>query len=466
VRAFQVAAATPVNARGGDLRRTGGVWARVRRIVNGGRMAQEDPDFEAVIVPDELRCESLVRQIKLNGRSYPLFDLALFILKKPELFQVRFSGVRREGVEPKPLFQCVADGTVWTARNEAIRHVFDKHFASYYQTDKTPAERPKGVYSFVAQCGLSGTILGPPNHHDYQRNLRQLHAGKFSRMPFDAFKAKIRIVKDEAVLKQWIEDQSFKTEYVSLKAAVPAKLSSREEVERHFIENHIGDAIKTDAALTVPGTECGSMPSQVLRAVFRAAMEQQQKFPLRTVTNLSHFFSSQGLHFFKVNKTVTHVAAARPNHLDLATTPVSDGVRRILEFINSTTRCTRRKILETLAPAAVATAPENQSPPATADSTVASPVVAPAAPVESQTPEQVSVTADLRWLIHQGHVIEFANGMIETARPPKPRPVTPPRKPAPAATVQPGSPDVAPSPDTAPPPAQPAPDVQETPNSQ
>jgi len=42
-----------------------------------------------------------------------------------------------------------------------------------------------------------------------------------------------------------------------------------------------------------------------------------------------------------------------------------------------------------------------------------------------QAPEppsgQTQVVADLHWLIHQGHVIEFANGIIETAKKPRPK---------------------------------------------
>jgi hypothetical protein len=33
-----------------------------------------------------------------------------------------------------------------------------------------------------------------------------------------------------------------------------------------------------------------------------------------------------------------------------------------------------------------------------------------------------AVLTDLHWLIHQGHVIEFANGTLETAKKPLPRP--------------------------------------------
>jgi hypothetical protein len=40
------------------------------------------------------------------------------------------------------------------------------------------------------------------------------------------------------------------------------------------------------------------------------------------------------------------------------------------------------------------------------------------------------VISDLHWLIHQGHVIEFANGTLETAKKPVPKPPKPAAKPA------------------------------------
>lgn len=35
------------------------------------------------------------------------------------------------------------------------------------------------------------------------------------------------------------------------------------------------------------------------------------------------------------------------------------------------------------------------------------------------------MVGDLHWLVHQGHVIEFANGILETAKKPLPRPARP-----------------------------------------
>src|SRR5436190_3525844 len=172
------------------------------------------PEINCAFLPDDKGVESLARQIKMTGRAYPLFEIAHLILQKPERHSVTLS-VRKnpEGQVAQPLFQCALDDTVWLSEDEAVRNVMDRHFTTFYQPEKTQTDPPKGTYTFVAQCGMSGVILGPPNYHDYQNQLRKLHSERFSRMPFGMFKARVRIVKEESVVKKWTEDQSWTAEY-------------------------------------------------------------------------------------------------------------------------------------------------------------------------------------------------------------------------------------------------------------
>jgi len=381
------------------------------------------------LLPDDNGVESLARQIRMTGRAYPLFDIAQLILNKPERHQIKFVVKKNaEGQPVQPLYLCALDDTLWLSDEEAVQHVLTRHFATFYQAERTATEPPRGTYTFVAQCGLSGKILGPPNYHDYQVQLRKLHAERFARMPFESFKARVKIVKDEAIVKKWIEDRSFKTEYNCLNVPEPRKLASMEEVTKHFREFHMPNIIKAVETHVAGGAAARAMRSPGLQRAVRTAWEEQRRFPLQIATALSQQFAGHGLQFFKVNHTVTHVSVARPRYLDMEATPVSEGVRRIVEFINAQRRCTRRKLADALAPA--------PSPPPV-------PPAAPAAPAEGaapvpaaeSTPEQTALAGDLHWLIHEGHVIEFANGILETAKKPLPRPPKPekPEKPPEAA---------------------------------
>jgi hypothetical protein len=415
--------------RGGDRPRSGqkfGGKKDFRRGDNRGerRPAKRDfeppaplPEIAVAFLPDEKGVEQLARQIKMTGRAYPLFQIAQLVLQKPERYAVQLATKKKtDGAIAQPLFVCALDDSPWLSEDEAVAHVLKIHFATFYQTERTATEPPKGTYTFVAQCGMSGVILGPPNYHDYQNQLRKLHTERFSKMPFDVFKARVKIVKDEAVVKKWIEEQSFKTEYVCLNVPEPLKLPSVEEVEKHFRATHKDAIIKSVETLVVDGVKSRNLRSRELYRLVRAEWEDQKNFPLPVATTLSKQFAAHGLQFFKVNKTIVHVSVARPQFLDLETTPVSETIKRIVEFINANPRCTRRKLMETLAPSptTIEVKPEEQKP-------------------AEATPEQTALIADLHWLIHQGHVLEFADGRLETAKRPAPKPPKPEVKPAEAA---------------------------------
>jgi hypothetical protein len=253
----------------------------------------------------------------------------------------------------------------------------------------------------------------------------------------------VKIVKDEAVVKKWIEDQSFKTEYVCLNVPEPLKLATLEEVEKHFRATHKDSIIKAVETLTVAGLASRTLRCSGLQRLIHQEWDHQRHFPLPVATKLSQQFAHHGLQFFKVNKTVTHVNVARPLFLDLETTPVSENIKHIVEFINTHARCSRKKLIEALAPtpkaaASTAAAPVAATPapakpaptePAVAGEATAKPAkpTAPAAP--EATPEQTAIIVDLHWLIHQGHVLEFADGRLETAKKPLPKPVKLEKKP-------------------------------------
>ncbi len=399
------------------------------------------PEIHLSLLPDEKGVESLARQIKMTGRAYPLFDIAQMILQKPERHAVAFQVEKNaEGQPVQPLFLCALDDTLWLSMDEAIAHVLKKHFNTFYQAERTATEPPKGRYTFVAQCGMSGVILGPPNHHDYQNQLRKLHTERFARVPFEVYKSRVKIVRDEEVVKKWIDEQSFKTEYLCLNLPEALRLGSMEAVEKHFREVHVENIIKPVQSHTLSGSAARALRSPQLVRLVRQAWDDQRRFPLQIATVLSQQFATHGLQFFKVNKTITHVSVARPHYLDLEATPVSEGIRRIVDFINTHPKCNRRQLLESLAPV---------QPSANAQE--------PSNPADQQSLEQTAINADLHWLIHQGHVIEFANGSLETAKKPAPRP--PKAEPKSPATV------LQPAPETTPSPGSDAPRGTETPLS-
>src|SRR6202007_1260248 len=90
--------------------------------------------------------------------------------------------------------------------------------SSFSKVDITQSEPIKGNFTNVARCKLSGTLLGPTNHHDYQKRLRSLFEQRFSRrMTFADYQRQIEIVSDPALVEQWKEEARKITTYSTLK---------------------------------------------------------------------------------------------------------------------------------------------------------------------------------------------------------------------------------------------------------
>ena len=405
--------------RGRDERREGGDRRQKFQNRDGKRPQNRKGNFrrndgpprppleiDASIRPEKNGVEALAKQIKNSGRAYPLFDIARLIIAKSERYEAVFQTKRKEdGTVAQPLFFCQVDETVWLSEEQAIDHVLGRHFDTFYKTEKTEIDPPKGTYTFVAQCGMSDEILGPPNYHGYQEKLRSLHAERFARLPFDVFKSRVKIVHDEEVVNKWIEEQSCKTEYIAINLPEEARLDSRDAVRSHFREHHLGNLIASVDSIALKGNVYTRKSPPRMQNLVRRAFDEQRRFPIKVVNMLSQEFSSHGLQFFKRKKSVTHVSVSRPHHLDLENTPVSESIRDIVSFIIDTENCTRRNVLEKFAP-------EPEAPEASGEGDEKKD-----APL---SPERTAVLSDLHWLVHQGHVIEYANGLMEVA--PKPQP--------------------------------------------
>ena len=118
---------------------------------------------------------------------------------------------------------------------------------------------------------MSDEILGPPNYHGYQEKLRSLHAERFARLPFDVFKSRVKIVHDEEVVNKWIEEQSYKTEYIAINLPEEARLDSRDAVRSHFREHHLGNLIASVDSIALKAT---STPASRRRACKTSCAER------------------------------------------------------------------------------------------------------------------------------------------------------------------------------------------------
>ena len=180
-------------------------------------------EIEIRFVPHAPALENVAAQIKSGSVAYSLFALARLFLEKPERYDVRL-----KAKPESPLYQLGENGALSTGRDFLERDAFRFAQQDFYKIDITESEPIKGNFTNVARCKLSGTLLGPTNHHSYQARLRNLYEQRFSRrMSFADYQRQIEIVSDPAAVEQWKEEARKITTLTALRKNLPLHFHRR-----------------------------------------------------------------------------------------------------------------------------------------------------------------------------------------------------------------------------------------------
>jgi hypothetical protein len=360
--------------------------------------SSELTNIQVHFTPEAKALESVIEQIRMTGRAYPLFSLSKMFLDKPErhgvMFRTKSPG---KGQSAQPLFQCLLCTAVALSESQAIVHVLTQHRSQFYEEERVASEPPKGNFTSVARCDLNGALLGPSNYHGYQSNVIQLYKKQFSHMSFDRFKQSISSIRDPELVKKWMEQSSHKSTFKCLQVDPPVTLPSESDIERHFREHHSAKAIHKSSEITMTGEASRGLEDHRVVQLIRTHWEKEDQFPANLANRLRQSFNKVGLHVFKARKGMQFVSPFHPKALVADPVDVSPNVVKILDFIKSNPHADRKKLLEALEQKPVSDTPTEAAPPTT---------------------EPSPILNDLHWLIHQGHVIEYHTGLLDVVRPP------------------------------------------------
>jgi len=366
---------------------------------------------EVQFVPDEKGFTAIIEAMKHSHHAYALFDVAKLVLNKPERHLVRV--IRKPPAEGRvsALSKAAADGALFLARDEAFRHALLTQEEKLCRQETKPVDPPKGNFTFVNRCGITGVLLGPPNHHEYQTILVRHHQRRLRHMPFEDFRARIQTVKDPEAVKQWMESKSFTTEFHCLACAEPKACATREEFEKHVNEMHAEQLVATAPEFQITGSASRQQPAVSIAEAIRIAWLSERRFPLRTAQVISEGLRQAGFHFFKHGKAVTYVTAIKLKRFD-SLDGLSDQVQKIVTFLRAHPDSTRKGLLENLLPTGHTDA------------------------------DVARLASDLHWLVQEGYVVEFSDGKLWALenRPPKPTVAEQPVAVVPSETVAPEPP--------------------------
>jgi hypothetical protein len=235
----------------------------------------------------------------------------------------------------------------------------------------------------------------------------------------------LKMERDPERIEQWKQEASKVTRYFPVNVENAEALADLSAVEKHFLEHHVPALVDHVQRASVPGDPKSACVDSALAPLLNHVSAEESRFPLRLAQSLSRTLSAAGLRFHKGANRTTFVSASRPQHLNLEEVTVSDSIRKILETIRAKKSIRRAQLLDLLAPA-----PEVSAAPVIVeaapvseineDAEATDPSPAPETPAAlAVDPARESVINDLLWLTHEGYVVEYADGRLESVPPPK-----------------------------------------------
>src|SRR6266705_2204348 len=295
-------------------------------------VAQAPLEITIRFLPYSRVFENVAAQIKSGSVAYSIFALARLFLEKPERYEVRLTA--KAG---SPLYQLGENGAVSLNREFLERNAFQLVHEDFYKIDITQSDPIKGNFSNVARCRLSGTLLGPTNHHNYQPQLRTLYEQRFSRrMSFPDYQRQIEIVNDPALIEQWKEQARTLTTFKTLNDEPSSTFSSAAEVERHFRSNYLPGLVRSVAEVTISGVLSRRLSDRTLNRGLEDAWTRETRSPSKMIKKLTGRFRQEGLNVFRHRRGMLFVSPIRVRPFVHEQAGVSSSVNTILEALAAT----------------------------------------------------------------------------------------------------------------------------------
>jgi hypothetical protein len=343
------------------------------------------PPIAVKFLPRAAALENVVEQIKSGAVAYSLFALARLFLEKATRHDVKLTAPPEVS-----LFQLGENGAASVDRHFLERGAFRFAQSDFYKIDITETEPIKGNFTNVARDRLSGTLLGPTNHHDYQRRLRNLYEQRFSRrMSFPDYQRQIQIVTEPAEIEKWKEDARKVTTFTTLREEPPQTFSSATDAERHFEKNYLPNLARKVSEVTLDGPMSRRLHDRVLTRLIEQEWNRELKSPSPMMQELAARFRDAGLHVFRHRRGMLFASPIYPRPLTQEQTAVSSQVRTIVEAIAAQPRIGRKELADKL--------------------------IADLSGEEAER-AKLALASDLLWLISSGHVIEFNDGSLDLPR--------------------------------------------------
>ncbi|MDA3924059.1 MAG: hypothetical protein PF904_05090 [Kiritimatiellae bacterium] len=408
---------------GGNLRSGGGGgdYRPQNRNSYRGRPRFEHPPLalEVRILPEQKALGGVIRRIQSSHRAFPLRDIAWLFLDKPASCLVRLA---QQKDEPLPLYQCKICGMPALSEEEMESHLLNRHLDDAFDVEEIECDMPGGQFVCVMRCGMTGVLLGPPNHHSYNTKVHDMLRTKFPNMSEEAYRRKIESVRETEVIEEWRQSCTKKKIYrrkevqavpaiepvptpepveagvdaapvaegETIAPAAPVVDMVDNEVKAPPMDREVAELVFKREIMPKQYSSVKHMiciastalqtPNKPLYFAIKDMLHKERRFPTSLFFALRGAFRHRKLHLFRANeaKGPDFVMQKKPSVLNPS--HAVDLVKEVLSYIHEHPACTKVELVHALS--------------------------------NDEDVKIKETLAQLAWLIEKGNVIEYYNDVL------------------------------------------------------
>jgi hypothetical protein len=364
----------------------------------------EIPPVNVRFLPQHKYLSEVIRRIRLSRRAHPLMQVAGLFISNPGSCEVRVEV--DHAAKDLCLFQCRICGMVALQEDSIYRHMMQKHLEDFLIKEEKEGQAPEGKFTCVLQCGLSGVLIGPPNHHSTAERIREIRTAQYPHMTEADYKSHLQTFHEPEKIEQW-KEQMKKSVVYKLKTAGEGDAPMDWATAEAYFKSKIAPAQLIKAKrISLSGTVARDIQDRGLVMAIRDTWQKESRFPSSLVGALRGAFHNKDLQLFKAGKGAVFVSDIKPSPLDPEVAIPS--IRDVLLYLKDHPGCTRQHLVDALRPGSA---------------------------IDSK--EATEILSPLTWLIERGHIIEFFDGTLAViGGRPQPRPTKSKKVVEPAEVVQ------------------------------
>ncbi len=356
--------------------------------------------IEIRVLPEQKALGAVIRRIQTSHRAFPLRDIAWLFLDNPASCLIRIEPLKDQQL---PLFQCKVCGLPALTEEEIRAHLVNRHMDDFFDVEEVDCDPPAGAFVCVARCGLSGVLLGPPNHHSFNSKVNEMLRTKYPSMTEEAYRSRIETVRTPEAIEQWRQQCTRKNIY-RRKGATPTAVEpvadageaaaegaesepapkappmERDIAELVFMREILPEQISSVRHLICTAAVAIQTSSRPLFFALKDTLNRERRFPASLFFALRGAFRHRNLHLFRVNDPKGQDFVMLKAPLVLEPTHAVQALRDVLTYVNEHAACTKAELAAALAGADEAKMKET--------------------------------LVQLAWLVEKGHVIEYYNDVL------------------------------------------------------